>query len=345
MDLILAPPSAPRRENMSHIFDALQRSEAERSGFDLSSTPVATELLERAERQAVSKFDAAPEVERVGVVVPLEHEASFRGAVDLPIMAGMSAPDDLRVSPGDEESNVLHQCQTLNLSVTPQNRLVTLAGGDTPATEAFRLLSVRLRHLRRDRKLQKLLITSTIPQEGKSVVSANLACALTLGTRQRTLLLEGDVRRPTLSKVFGLKAYPGICEYLQGDRTLAASMYRLEPAGIWFLPAGIAPANPLELLESAKLPALMEQLTALFDWVIVDSPPVLPLADTSVWTRLADGILLVTRQGTTQKRHLKRGLEALESKKVIGAVLNSSQNSSDNKYYSYRRPAEDSAGD
>jgi len=98
---------------------------------------------------------------------------------------------------------------------------------------------------------------------------------------------------------------------LQGERTLAASIYRLEPAGIWFFPAGIAPANPLELLESGKLPALMEQLTAWFDWIIIDSPPVLPLADTSVWTRLADGILLVTRQGTTQKSQLKRGLEAL----------------------------------
>ncbi len=330
---------------MSHIFDALQRSEAERSGFDLSSTSVATELLERAERQAVSKFDAAPEVELAAAAAALEHEAAFRRGSDLPVAAEVSIPDDLRLAPDGDGGEILRRCQTLNLSITPQNRLVTLAGGDTPATEAFRLLSVRLRHLRRDRKLQKLLITSTIPQEGKSVVSANVACALTSGTRQRVLLLEGDVRRPTLSKVFGLKAHPGICEYLQNERTLAASIYRLEPAGIWFLPAGIAPADPLELLESAKLPALMEQLTTWFDWVIVDSPPVLPLADTSVWTRLADGILLVTRQGTTQKRHLKRGIEALESKKVIGAVLNSSQNSSDNKYYSYRRPADSSAGD
>jgi capsular exopolysaccharide synthesis family protein len=329
---------------MSHIFDALQRSEAERSGADVSSTSVATELLERAERQAISKWDDAPAV-RSSVLAPLEHEAPFRTEAGLPIVAELGAPDDLKMSLGDQGGEVLHRCQTLNLSITPQNRLVTLAGGDTPATEAFRLLSVRLRHLRRDRKLQKLLITSTIPQEGKSVVSANVACALTLGTRQRTLLLEGDVRRPTLSKVFGLKAYPGICEYLQGERTIAASLYRLEPAGIWFLPAGVAPANPLELLESARLPALMEQLTAWFDWVIVDSPPVLPLADTSVWTRLADGILLVTRQGTTQKRHLKRGLEALESKKVIGAVLNSSQSSSDNKYYSYRHPANSVPGD
>ena len=330
---------------MSHIFDALQRSEAERSGSGLSSTYLATELLERAEQEAASKFDAAPAAEPPGAAPSFEADASFRQGAGSPVIAGIGAPDDLTLSPSDEGLEVLDRCQTLHLSITPKNRLVTRAGGDTPATEAFRLLSVRLRHLRRERKLQKLLITSTIPQEGKSVMSANLACALTLGTRQRTLLLEGDVRRPTLSKVFNLNPYPGICEYLQGERTLAASMYRLDPAGIWFFPAGVAPANPIELLESAKLRALMEQLTRWFDWIIVDSPPVLPLADTSVWTRLADGILLVTRQGITQKRHLKRGLEALESKKVIGAVLNSSTNSSDNKYYSYRRPAEGPASE
>jgi Mrp family chromosome partitioning ATPase len=90
---------------------------------------------------------------------------------------------------------------------------------------------------------------------------------------------------------------------------------------------------------------LMEELAALFDWIIIDSPPVLPLADTSVWARLADGLLLVTRQGTTQKRHLQRALEAIESKKIIGAVLNSSKNTSDNAYYSYRRPPAGAAAD
>jgi Mrp family chromosome partitioning ATPase len=104
--------------------------------------------------------------------------------------------------------------------------------------------------------------------------------------------------------------------------------------------------NPLELLESKKLPDLMEQLTAIFDWIIIDSPPVLPIADTSVWSRLADGILLVTRQGVTEKRHLQRGLEALDQEKLIGALLNSSRRTSDNDYYAYRpRETESSNAD
>lgn len=327
---------------MSHIFDALQRSEAERSGKPVSQLSAVTELLERAERGAASLRDAAPELDPLGLSQSLERGAdNFREKRTA--VAEPEAQPELDPRTADEGMAELAQCQTLHLSLTPQNRLVTVSDIDSPAAEAFRLLSVRLRHLRRTRELRKLLITSTIPQEGKSMVSANLACGLASSTRRKILLLEGDVRRPTLSKVFGLKAYPGLCEWLSGERNLVSSIYRLEPGGIWLFPAGYAPANPLELLESAKLPALMEQLARWFDWIVIDSPPVLPLADTSVWSRLADGILLVTRQGTTQKRHLQRGVEALESKKVIGAVLNSSKNSSDNEYYSYRRPPEDTA--
>jgi capsular exopolysaccharide synthesis family protein len=329
---------------MSHIFDALQRLEAERSGTAGSPLPAITELLERAERSAASRSNAAQELERLAAANSLEREREYLPGKPASVPELELLPE---VVPAAEDRNaeILHECQTLHLSLTPQNRLVTVSDSDSPAAEAFRLLSVRLRHLRRDRSLKKLLITSTIPQEGKSMVSANLACALAASTRRKILLLEGDVRRPSLSKVFGLTSYPGLCEWLQGGRSLASSIYRLEPGGIWLLPAGDGPVNPLELLESAKLLALMEELGSLFDWVIIDSPPVLPLADTSVWTRLADGILLVTRQGTTQKRHLQRGLEGLESKKVIGAVLNSSKNSSDNQYYSYRRPPQGTVAD
>ena len=200
------------------------------------------------------------------------------------------------------------QCEVLSVSASIESRLVSLPDSESPASEAFHLLGVRLRHLRRQRPLKKVLITSTIPQEGKSVVAANLACTLALRTQQKVLLLEGDVRRPTQSKIFGLAQKPGICEWLDGERSLIKSMYRLEAPGIWIFPAGSGTGNSLELLQSGAVTPMMEQLMNWFDWVVIDSPPILPLADTSVWTNMADGILLVTRQGTTQKRQLKRGL-------------------------------------
>ena len=165
------------------------------------------------------------------------------------------------------------------------------------------------------------------------MVAANLACTLALQAQSRVLLLEGDLRRPSISQMFGIERKPGLSEWLQGERSVMTTIYHLEGPGLWLMPAGSAEGNPLELLQSGKLLALIDQLSAWFDWIIIDSPPVLPLADTSVWTRLADGILLITRQGITEKRQLKRGLEAVEPKKLIGALVNGSTNSADTDYY------------
>jgi Mrp family chromosome partitioning ATPase len=116
----------------------------------------------------------------------------------------------------------------------------------------------------------------------------------------------------------------------------------LEGLGLWILPAGAAPQNPLELMQSGKLSLLVEQLEAWFDWIVIDSPPVLPLADTSLWSRLADGVLLVTRKGTTEKRQLKRGLEAIEKSKLLGALINSSESAAHSDYYErYSSPPAD----
>lgn len=111
------------------------------------------------------------------------------------------------------------------------------------------------------------------------------------------------------------------------------SIYRFPELGFWIMPAGESPANPLEFLQSGKLSALLSQLTEWFDTVIIDSPPVLPLADTSVWMRHADGVLLIARQDKSEKRQLKRGLEAVDHQKLIGAVINSSKNLPHSDYY------------
>jgi capsular exopolysaccharide synthesis family protein len=322
---------------MSLIFDALQRSEAERSGVELSSLSAATEVLQRAElhaaseRRAVIQFEQPVAPRRADTSLPLEGVPRAATAVDV------SGPDELTLN--DKHSDVFRQFPSLKIAVPPQNRLVCLTDNESLAAEKFRFLGVSLQNLRRDRPLKKILITSTIPQEGKSTVSANLACTLARRRQQRTLLLEGDVRRPSLSQLFGLGKISGICECLQDERNLLTSVYHCEGPDFWFLPAGSAPTNPLELLQSGKLSAMMDQLSAWFDWIIIDSPPVMPLADTSVWMRLADGVLLVVRQGITEKRQLLRGLEALERNKLIGALLNGSNRPARSDYYYYAGPS------
>jgi capsular exopolysaccharide synthesis family protein len=292
---------------MSNIFDALRRAESESSDGKSSTLTLATELLQAAEQKLRDSG------------ATLEPPASPESA------------DAFEPTPSDPLDD-LDRCPVLPVSIREDSRLVSLGKEGSLGAEKFRFLAVRLRQLRQSRPLKKVLITSSIPQEGKSTVAANLACTLARRKPQKTLLLEGDLRRPNIAAQFGLGKLPGLCEWLSGE-TPTINIYRLEGLGVWLLPAGSAPQNPLELMQSGKLSILMEQLEAWFDWIVIDSPPVLPLADTSLWSRLADGILLVTRKGTTEKQQLQRGLEAIEKSKLLGALVNSSSNASHSDYY------------
>ena len=324
---------------MSQIFDALQRSEAERNGKDGAAAARAIELLQRTENFAAASRpvseSSSPWTATVVAETGVATAELVRGPdAVVPVDFITHSPSTGSAAlPVEEHAEGPMQCEVLSVSPSVESHMVSLPDSKSPASEAFHLLGVRLRHLRRQRPLKKVLITSTVPQEGKSVVAANLACTLALRTQQKVLLLEGDVRRPTQSKIFGIAHKPGICEWLNGERSLVKSMYRLEEPGIWIFPAGSGAGNSLELLQSGAATPMMEQFMNWFDWVVIDSPPILPLADTSVWTNMADGILLVTRQGTTQKRQLKRGLEALGSQKLIGAVLNSAKSVLHADYY------------
>jgi capsular exopolysaccharide synthesis family protein len=229
------------------------------------------------------------------------------------------------------------------VAIPTGSRLVSIEKEESLGAEKFRFLAVRLRQLRQTRPLKKILITSTIPQEGKSTVAANLACTLARRKPHKTLLLEGDLRRPTVAARFGLGRVAGLSEWFHGSGT-AMNIYRLDSLGLWVLPAGNAAENPLELMQSGKLGPLMEQLTAWFDWIVIDSPPVLPLADTSVWARLADGVLLVTRPGVTEKHQLERGLATLEKSKLLGALVNSSTDAAHSDYYQRYGPPASGSG-
>ena len=325
---------------MSQLFDALQRSESERNGAPATAASRALDLLQRAEQGGAPVRSSWSSILVEDPPVSAEPEK-----VTMPVSAELVTPSTARADPDGAEGPI--HCEVLQISPSADSHLVALPENESSATEAFHLLGVRLRHLRRQKPLKKVLVTSTIPQEGKSMIAANLACTLALRTQQKVLLVEGDIRRPTQSRIFGLQVKTGICSWLNGENSLIRSMYRLALPGIWILPAGMATGNSLELLQSGRVIPMMEQLTSWFDWVVIDSPPILPLADTSVWTNMADGILLVARQGTTQKKQLKRGLEALSGQKVIGAVLNSAKSAVHSDYYyrpTNRLPTDDAEG-
>ena len=255
---------------------------------------------------------------------------------------GVEYPDTVSVAtqvfemPAKEEeapSISLPIFPSVEVSLIASSRVVVLTEPETLAAEKFRFLGVRMRQLQQTRPVKKVLVTSTIAEEGKSLVSANLAAVLASRKRHRVLLIDGDLRRPVLADKFGLGRLNGLAEWLQGESQAVTNIYHLEEPDFWLMPAGHPPTNPLELMQSGRLSSLMAQLTNLFDWIIVDSPPLLPLADTSVWARLTDGALLVVREGIAEKGPLKRALESLKKADLLGVVLNGSSNGNHHNYY------------
>ncbi len=304
---------------MSRIFDALQRSGTEQSGVQYPDmVSVATEVFE-APRRPLNTEDASDPVSPA-TLPDLPFEDSEDDAP--PVRSAAETPGDF---------------PSLEVSVTASSRLVYFSEPDSLAAEKFRFLGVRLRQMQQTRPLKRVLITSTIPEEGKSLVSANLAGVLAR-RKQRVLLIEGDMRRPTLAQQFGLGRLAGLAEWLQSGHQTPSNIYRLGGPGLWLMPAGDPPANPLELMQSGRLSQLMSQLSTMFDWIVVDSPPLLPLADTTVWARLTDGVLLVTREGKTEKKQLQRGLDAVKNLSLLGVVLNGCARSDHENYYQRYAP-------
>ena len=328
---------------MSRIFDALQRSGTEQSGVeypDMVSVATVFEGGQRAESAAAappSDAAAAVDKEKGKDQIPafLQDESAVPSFQSSAFQSPASDASQAIVPDGAAE--LAAQFPSIEVNVGSNSRLVYFTEPDSLAAEKFRFLGVRLRQLQQSRQLKKVLVTSTIPEEGKSLVSANLAGVLAR-RKQRVLLIEGDMRRPTLAQQFGLGKLAGLAEWLQSSQRTPSNIYRLGGPGLWLLPAGNPPANTLELMQSGRLSQLMKQLGAIFDWIVVDSPPLLPLADTTVWARLTDGTLLVAREGKSEKKQLQRGLEALKKSDLLGVVLNGCQHSDHKNYYQRYAP-------
>lgn len=292
---------------MSYIFEALQRAEAERSGGSLPANPASVaDLLQGVEQ----------EIER-------KQLRSELPAASKPTSAAPVSPE-----PGSFAS-----ARVITPALAADSRLVCLSDqGGLPA-EKFRVLGLKLRHLRERRKLKRIVVTGSIPEEGKSLISANLALNQSRSKILHTVLIDGDLRRPELASRFGFgRSLPGLSEALRGERDLSDVVYKIEGSGLWFIPAGVTPENPIEVMQSGRLQQLLEQLETFFDWMIIDTPPVLPLADTPLWMKLADGVLLVIREGVCDKKQLARAVEVIDPSTMLGVVVNSCR-SNEQKYY------------
>jgi len=187
----------------------------------------------------------------------------------------------------------------------PKHPLLTDAGNHSPRVEAFRLLRTNLQFLDLDTRPRSLVITSAVPNEGKTSTATNLAIALAQ-TGQRVLLVDGDLRRPKVASVLGLERSVGLTTVLVGRSELHDSIQKHTASGIYFLASGPIPPNPTEVLQSHAAQALFDRLGQMFDMVIIDAPPLLPVSDAAIMARDVDGAILVVRHGKTTKDQLQQ---------------------------------------
>src|SRR5579864_1294722 len=248
-------------------------------------------------------------------------------------LAAVSAPEKLISEP--PTGLPWEQIKTLLPAVREESRVITLTENNGLGAEKFRLLRARLRNLREKRQLKKLVVSSAVPNEGKTMVAMNLAFSLAKHTSEKILLLEGDLRKPMLGEHLGMKSLPGIGGWASSEESIHKFVYHFADLQLWILPAGSAPDDPVNILQSARFLKLFNQLSTCFDWIVIDAPPLLPMADVNFWSRHADGLLLVVREAVTPKSILQKGLDTLDNPKVIGVVLNEAHQIESSYYSNY----------
>jgi exopolysaccharide/PEP-CTERM locus tyrosine autokinase len=222
-------------------------------------------------------------------------------------------------------------------------RLATWLDPESPASECFKMLRTKLLVAAREKPLQSILVTSAEPLDGKSLVAANLAVSIAQGMNEHVLLVDCDLRAPSIHKIFNLNVAAGIREYLKDGTSLDPFLVKTYQQKLTLLPGGSPATNPSELLCSSKMQVLVDELKSRYQdrFVIFDSPPGEFMAETAFLARLMDATLLVVRYGKTSKDLIHNTLENIGRDKIFGVVFNAShERQSDYQYYYryYRKP-------
>lgn len=280
-------------------------------------------------------------------------KGSSRAAESLALSISLDAEDRLNRSqpvPGDpsEEglSSVPFDFSTVDLVSAPEvDRIVCHTDPSGSAADRFRLIRMRLRMLRSTGSLKSILITSPLPQDGKTTVALNTATILTEQRTKNVLLIDCDLHRCGVQEHVGLEARKGVAECIESGLNPMAAVCRVEPFGFYFLSAGITKLpSPSDSLRPSVVAQFFRRLQAHFDWIVIDSPPVLPLTDALSLAQITDGTLLVTRAGQTPSGALEDSIDLLGKKRIVGLVLNGAEETGNPylKYKGYYRPSKPS---
>ena len=293
-------------------------------------------ILDKAERDG-----ATLRTGRMGPPTALPLTTAEAIGIDAPTPA-MEPVAARSIVPGAPGSNAGHSTAAAagdtiaSYTVRLSSLLVAGLSPKSAAAEQYRQLRTRLAHAEGANNLRTVLVTSPQKGEGKSITSANLALTMAQELQRRVVILEADLRKPSMQQLFGLPPGPGLTEFLLGAAELKDVMRFLPDHNLTVIHAGSAAANPAELLGSTAMRRLLDTLRTQFDRVILDTPPVLPLADVAVLAPLVDGSLMVVRAGVTPKPAIENALRAFDSSRLLGIVLNDSGHEQDYRYEATR---------
>jgi capsular exopolysaccharide synthesis family protein len=215
-----------------------------------------------------------------------------------------------------------------------RERLATSPGADPVFVEQFRRLAAILHSAQAANGVRVLMVTSATPDDGKTLTSLNLALVLSESYRRRVLLIDADLRRPSLGKAAELASTPGLVDALKApvDRKLAVVRVT---SMLTMLPAGRPTPDPMSALTSPRMRQILQEAAAHFDWVILDAPPMGPLADASLLAEMADAAIFVIRAGRTQHAAVKKAIDALGAERLLGVVLNGVERLPDEAHAAY----------
>lgn len=292
---------------MSRIHDALKKAEQERGAVSPSQAEAPATSVEPAE-SAISQF--TPEI----------------GEVDAAFNSTQFAPSSPPQSPSAKDflrfDDLRKRCAHPEWNLDPNVNVFANPALSEHGAEQFRTLRSRLYQSRRSQSLRSLLVTSSVPGEGKTFVTVNLAQAIVRQPDRRAIIIDADLRCPRVHTLLGAPMTPGLTDYLRGELDETAVIQSSPEGNLCFIPGGNDVTNPSELLSNGRLGMLIERLAPVFDWIILDSPPCLPVADASILAGVCDGVLLVVKSASTPSAVAQRARQELQTRNIVGVVLN-----------------------
>ncbi len=215
--------------------------------------------------------------------------------------------------------------------------LVVIKNPLSHVAEEYRKLRTTIFEATEGTSANTILVTSSMSGEGKSLTSANLAASISLKSDHSVLLIDADLRRPTLHKYFNLTPEKGLIDYLRGEAELDEVLLSIDIGNMLLLPAGKPTANPVELLTSNRMQDLMQVLKNQFSnrYVIIDSTPLMSTAEPVALASKSDGVLFVVRERQVGRKDVQNALALLKGAKILGVILNADDDSSNGRYYYY----------